>query len=564
MALESRIAELAATTFAKFPQPVQDLAAEYGLSPVAALAAAAAVPLAVAGTVHHVRRRNRRARRAQGKAPPHVRHLVPFFGSMVAFGMDPIKFLQTQRAQLGDLFTMTMFGREMTFALGPDGNHLVLNAKVTVASAKDAYNSMTKPIFGEDVAYDADPAVFVEQKKFIKMGLHTENLRAFVGMIEKETRGYFARWSKAEGTEELFTAMSELTIMTASRCLFGSEVRERLDEGVAALYHDLDQGFQPINFLFEWLPLPSYRRRDIAHVKMRNVFLGIIEARRKEGRADRQDVLQALMDATYKNGVKFTDREAAHMMIGMLMAGQHTSSTTTTWALAHLADAPEVYAALVAELQRELGADFSGTLDFDVLKRCELLDAVLRETLRIHPPITSIMRKVVQPIEYKGYVIPAGHYIAAAPVVSALQDDMYENPTQWLPSRWLASSTGKDGARIQSALQAEAAGGDDYGFGVVGGSARSHYLPFGAGRHRCIGEPFAYVQIKTILATTIREFASLAFKNGAKFPGTDHTSMIVMPVRPVMVSYERRIPPANVGAAAGPAAAGPATAAESY
>lgn len=76
--------------------------------------------------------------------------------------------------------------------------------------------------------------------------------------------------------------MAELIIMTASRCLMGKEVREKLNESVAQIYHDLDGGFRPINFLFEWLPLPSYFKRDKAHVAMRNLFMSILQERKRK------------------------------------------------------------------------------------------------------------------------------------------------------------------------------------------------------------------------------------------------------------------------------------------
>lgn len=62
----------------------------------------------------------------------------------------------------------------------------------------------------------------------------------------------------------------------------GKEIRSRLDEGVAKLYYDLDQGFQPINFMFPNLPLPSYRRRDEACQKMADLYSSIIQRRKKE------------------------------------------------------------------------------------------------------------------------------------------------------------------------------------------------------------------------------------------------------------------------------------------
>lgn len=177
----------------------------------------------------------------------------------------------------------------------------------------------------------------------MKHGLSTENLRIYVEMIEKETREYFKRWSSGKGVGDLATSIAELTIITASTCLMGKEIRQHLDSGrVAQLYYDLDKGFTPINFLFPWLPLPQFKRRDRAHIQMRELFLSIMKERRQNNDAENFDMIQALMDSEYRDGRKMTDREVACLMIALLMAGQHTSSTTGTWCLSYLAENPEI------------------------------------------------------------------------------------------------------------------------------------------------------------------------------------------------------------------------------
>jgi len=124
-------------------------------------------------------------------------------------------------------------------------------------------------------------------------------------MIEMETKNYFSRWNEKSGTQDVHKATAELIIMTASKCLLGDEVRSKLDESFAQIFHDLDGGFQPINFLFDDLPLPSNKLRDQAHVKMRHFFMNIMKDRREKGISDRTDIMQYLTaNCQYKNGKK--------------------------------------------------------------------------------------------------------------------------------------------------------------------------------------------------------------------------------------------------------------------
>ena len=150
---------------------------------------------------------------------------------------------------------------------------------------------LTTPIFGKEVVYDVPNDVFMEQKKFVKVGFSTENMRLYVGMIEEEIEQYinhdpsFATYQKNDvnewGSFDATTIMQEITILTASRTLQGKEVRDSLNKGYAELFNDLDGGFTPLNFLFPNLPLESYRRRDRAHIKMSQFYVNLIQKRRK-------------------------------------------------------------------------------------------------------------------------------------------------------------------------------------------------------------------------------------------------------------------------------------------
>jgi sterol 14-demethylase len=108
-------------------------------------------------------------------------------------------------------------------------------------------------------------------------------------MIVEETTNFTAHdllpAGKSSNTFDILKAMSELTILTASRTLQGKEVRSSLDKSFAERYEHLDGGFTPINFMFPNLPLPSYRRRDKAQKQMSDFYVNIIQKRR-EGASD--------------------------------------------------------------------------------------------------------------------------------------------------------------------------------------------------------------------------------------------------------------------------------------
>ncbi|PVH70246.1 cytochrome P450 [Cadophora sp. DSE1049] len=181
-----------------------------------------------------------------------------------------------------------------------------------------------------------------------------------------------------------------------------------------------------------------------------------------------------------------------------------------------------------------LGANLP-PLKYEDLANLTLHSAVLKEVLRLHTPIHSILRKVKSPMPISStkYVIPTSHNLLASPGCTSRDAEFFPNPMFWDPHRWEVGSGRVIGTNVKDETE-------DYGYGLISKGAFSPYLPFGAGRHRCIGEQFANVQLLSITATMVREFK---FKNpgGSKeVIGTDYTSLFTRPLAPAVIEWERR------------------------
>jgi sterol 14alpha-demethylase len=205
-------------------------------------------------------------------------------------------------------------------------------------------------------------------------------------------------------------------------------------------------------------------------------------------------MIAALSTQQYRSGRTLADHEIAHIMIALLMAGQHTSSASGSWTLLHLADRPDVQAALYDEQVQHFSAPDGSlrSMTYEELRQLPLLDAVIRETLRIHPPIHSIMRKVRTAVEVPStlsstpIVVPAGHFVLASPAVSQRDPRVWKDSAKWDPERWSdPEGAAAEAFRVYADEHGEKV---DYGYGAVSKGTDSPYQPFGAGRHRCIGE----------------------------------------------------------------------------
>ncbi|KAF6804077.1 cytochrome p450 51b [Colletotrichum sojae] len=472
--------------------------------------------------------------------PPVVFHWFPLVGSTVTYGQDPPAFFRANREKYGDIFTFILLGKKTTVAVGPQGNDFILNGKLKDVNAEEIYTRLTTPVFGRDVVYDCPNAKLMEQKKFMKIALTTEAFRSYVPIIADEVTNYFKRnadFKAKSGTTNLPPKLAEITIFTASHALQGSEIRNKFDESLASLYHDLDMGFTPINFMLHWAPLPWNKKRDAAQRTIAQIYMDTIEERRKKGQTDGLDIMSHLMNSTYKNGTKVPDHEIANMMIALLMAGQHSSSSTSAWIMLRLAQYPHIMEELYQEQVRVLGADLP-PLTLEDLAKLPLNQAIIKETLRLHAPINSILRAVKSPMPVPGtkYVIPPTHTLCAAPGVSATDPAYFPNPDLWDPHRWEADSP--NAPRLTRSEDEEEK--IDYGYGLVSKGAMSPYLPFGAGRHRCIGEQFANVQLQTITAMVVRLFKFRNPDGSDNIVGTDYVSLFTRPLEPAKVYWEKR------------------------
>ena len=127
-----------------------------------------------------------------------------------------------------------MFHKNLTFVLGPEASSPFFKLNDDFMSQNEVYAFMT-PVFGKNVVYDAEPKRRTQQYQSMANGLRGNRLKAYVSKIEKETIAYLKQWGQS-GTVDILVALSELTILTSSRCLHGDDVRENLFADVSRIY----------------------------------------------------------------------------------------------------------------------------------------------------------------------------------------------------------------------------------------------------------------------------------------------------------------------------------------
>lgn len=411
-------------------------------------------------------------------------------------------------------------GKErMTFLIGPDAQEAFCKANDETLSQDEVYEFM-KPVFGPGVVYDATKKRRQVQFSSMANGLRTSRLKGYVEKIEKETREFLADWGE-EGEIDLFHALSELTILTASRCLHGNDVREKLFREVSELYHDLDHGLTPLTVFFPNAPTEAHKKRNIARKEMVELFSKVIKKRREcpdESLSDGTDILSIFMDMKYKDGTPATDEHVTGLLIALLFAGQHTSCITSTWTSLFICFNKQIKNRIIAEQKEVFDDDLSGKCDFDKLNNMQLLHDSMKEALRLRPPLILLIRKALKDLAVKAggkkYTVPKGDMVLISPTVGMRLPDVFENPDEFDPDRF---GPGREEHK----------------------KSPYAYLGFGGGMHSCMGQNFAFVQVKTILSVLFREYDIEMVAD--VLPEIDYKQMVVGPKGDCRVRYKRRI-----------------------
>jgi len=266
-------------------------------------------------------------------------------------------------------------------------------------------------------------------------------------------------------TIDITTAMSRLGLELILRSIFSSDLDRMVDQ----------EGGNPFAFLAE------DTTRDIqTAVRFRNLArltLGLVADRRGTGERP-FDFLSLLMDARdRKSGAGMTDKELLDEVNTLIIAGHETSAGTLNWVWYLLSQHPDVEERLLTELARVTpGDDFS----FDQLMELNYAACVLKETLRLYPPVWLFSRRARQEDRLGEFRVPAGAHIFIAPYFLHRRPALWPDPERFDPDRF-------DESRSPPV-------------------DRFAFIPFSAGARRCIGDYFSFVEMQMHLALLAPRF----------------------------------------------------------
>ncbi len=269
--------------------------------------------------------------------------------------------------------------------------------------------------------------------------------------------------------------LMRLTLDIVGRTLFGTDM-EKYGEELASLFVNLTDFFAGPASIFDfwqYVPTPGNLRYHRAVKRLDGLIAQLIKERRASG-AGGDDFLSRLMTATDESGERMSDRQLRDEAITIVLAGHETTALALTFTFLLLAEHPEVERRLAAEVASILPGREPTAAD---VPRLEYATWVVKESMRLYPPVWTIGREAITEIDIGGYTIPPKAQILISQWVVHRDERFFADPLVFRPERW--------------------------GEPAIKSLPRCAYFPFGDGPRICIGNQFAMMEAILIMVTIV-------------------------------------------------------------
>ena len=400
-------------------------------------------------------------------------------GNMRDFQRDPMGFLLDAFHTYGDLFS---------FRIGPNRIFVVSRAEliqdVLVKQASkirkaDFNRGLLSRFLGQGIL-TSDGDFHRSQRRLVQPAFHSQRIQNYANVMVRYAQDMMDSWQPGQHLN-IADEMMRLTMYIVSKTLFDSEVGgdgNRAGEAIAILQGLTVEDFKAGFMVPMWVPTARNGRIRASTRQLDEVVLRFIADRRASGE-DRGDLLSMLLLAQDEDdGRTMSDQQVRDEAATLFAAGHETTSNALTWTWYLLSQNPAAEAKLHAELDRVLAGRSPLLADLENLPYTEM---VIKEALRLYPPAWVLMiRTPREPLALDGYTINPGEWIFVAPYVTHRNPAYFPDPETFEPERFSPERE----AEIP----------------------RYAYFPFGGGPRVCIGNSFALMEARLILATVAQRY----------------------------------------------------------
>ncbi len=382
-----------------------------------------------------------------------------------------LPFMERAQKRYGDTFTLRIrHGGTWVLLCDPEDVKRVFTAEPETLGVGEA-NTLLGPVLGPRSVMLLEEPQHMRSRKLMLPQFHGRRMESYGEMIDEVARRAVEHWP-IDRPFELWPRMQAITLEAIMRVVFGAVQTDSLKRLREQLRELTDRMNNPRRLTLLAVLGPRSMVGDPEfRGAMERVEAAVLEEVRKAraqgearaqgdgGAGEREDIVSMLANARYEDGSPMTAQDLRDELITLLLDGP--TSTSLAWVFERLLRHPDKLARLREEVRR--GED-------------AYMDAVVRETLRLCPPVPIVVRRLLEPMRLGGYTIPGGAMVAPCIHLIHRRADVYPNPGSFLPERFLERPAGT-----------------------------YTWIPFGGGVRRCLAASFALLEMKRVVGAVLEE-----------------------------------------------------------
>jgi len=378
----------------------------------------------------------------------------------------PIPFMRSCAETYGNAFTIRFIATPpMVFITEPTAIKQVFTGDPANLQAGRA-NRVLKPIVGSNSILMLDGARHRRERKLLMPPFHGQRMRHYSRMMCEIVDRSNDSWPTG-ASFPIHSQMQEITLDIILRSVFGVVEGERFWSLRRWMVKALRMaGRNPLLLVASWSRLARIRR------EIDRLLYAEIARRRVAAQGDASDIMTLLVAARDEEGRPMSDEEIRDELVTMLVAGQETTATSLAWTIHSLLQNPEALESARAEVARVIGEGQQlPSPSPEQIAALETLDAVIKETARLHPVVPIVVRRLERDTPIGANMIQAGNIVAPCIYLTHRRPDLWTDPEKFNPDRFV-------GRRIDPCT----------------------FFPFGGGTRHCLGAAFANYEMKIVLA----------------------------------------------------------------
>lgn len=381
---------------------------------------------------------------------------------------------------------MRTHGDLARFRIGPPGLGFVFDAvfhpegarRVLATDARDYDKGVPvvtelARVFGDGLV-TSEGARWALHRRIIQPQFTRQRVHSYTGMVAEEARRLVESWRGAAGSGrpvDLHEGAVRFSLGVLERTVLGGRVGGAvpvLEETLPALnQHVARRGLSPVR-LPAWVPTTANRRAERARAALHGLVGGLVQERQRVGPGG-QDLISRLLEAEDpETGTSLDAAAVRNEAVTFLVAGQETTASALAFTLDLLGRHQAVQDAVRKEAVRVLG---KGPAVPAAAQELELAGRVVHETLRLLPPVHTLVRRARRPVEVLGRRLPAGRVVAVSVWGIHRHPDVWSEPGRFAPDRFAGSPP-----------------------------HRYAHLPFGGGPRACVGAHLALLELTLAVA----------------------------------------------------------------